>query len=432
MIYEKELTAPVYKRRSVRREFSLSGEKTGALTAAALHFKPSARGIVCAEGARRIGKSKHLLCTEGHAEELFEYADGALLSPAGERFPFEREPLSIFCFVLPGGGKEYFALTEDGCFRLRAEKSGQEESEQEGGAEKVGEGGVCGAVHGERLFVAGGSDLRWSAPLDPANSAEGVQTAGHTVLPSADGDILAAVSLGDELYLFRERGIAALSVRGDALAFAAWHIPAPCGVRAGSVRKCGGAVLFLAGDGLYSFDGKSCKLLFDGGTYGLDLSDTDTAVCGDRYYAAASYNGERCIWCIGNGEAHLIRARAEKLTGGEKLLFTAEGELYELTGRGLPPLRRKECVMRTEKSHFGLSARQKFLDAILIEGKGHFRVEAKGECGLPRAVFGRAGERLRFPLPVRGCGFSFDIRTLDEDACIRAAVFDLREEVARW
>ncbi len=419
MIYEKTLKTPTLSRRSIRCEICLFGEKNGAISAYGLHFKQSAKGIVCAEGAISLGAEKKFLLTSGHAAERFERTDGALLSPSGTRYPFAQTPLSLFCFITKTGEKEYYALTESGCYKLGA-----------GSAEEAGGGGSCGAVHAERLFVADGYRLRWSAPLEPQNSQEGTQTAGHTDLPSADGEVLAMLSFRDTLYLFRERGIASLGVRGDALAFTASHISAPHGIVKGSVHRCGESILFLAENGLYSFDGKSCKRLNAGGFSELDLSNPSTAVCGESYFATAVFSGEKCIWCINGEEGHLIRARAEELFGGEDLLFTAEGELFRLTERGLPAMRRKECVLKTERSLFGLSARRKFLDGILIEGRGHFRVEARGERGLPRAVFGRAGDRLRFPLPVRGTSFSFELKTLDEDACVKAVVLDLREEAA--
>ncbi len=420
MILEKELLSPRFNRRSVRRTLSLFGEKRGAIFAEGLHFRDNGRELVCAEGARSLGPTKTLILSQGHAEEEFEYRGGALVSPAGESYPVPALPNALFCFVPKEGGKEYFALTESGCYRLKKE-----------GAEKVGEGGVCGAVHGERLFLGNGSRLSWSAPLDPADATEGARLAGHTDLPSADGEILAAISFEDELYLFREGGIARLGVRGDPLAFTAVHLPVPSGIVKGSVRKCGGKVFFLTQDGLYAFDGKKCSLA---GTFpeGLELAETDPAVCGKKYFAAATYRGEKCIWCAEDGRGRLIRARAEKLFGGKKAKLIAEGELFELTERGLPPMRRRECVLRTEPTALGLSPRNKYLDGILIEGRGHFRVEAKGERGLPRAVFGAAGKRLAFPLPVRGSEFSLEIKTIDEDARIRAVVFDVREEAAVW
>ncbi len=421
MIYDKELSPPAYRRRSVRRELSFFGEQQNAVSAYGLHFKQTARGLVCAEGAELLGSAKTLLPGQGYTARLYEYAGGAVVTPSGERFPFPSEPAAIFCFLSAEGEEQHFALSDDGCFFLKTD-----------GAERIGDGAACGAIHGERLFLAKGSLLRWSAPLDVKFGPQTAQTAGQVALPSADGDILAMLSLKDTLYLFREQGIAVLSVLGDTLGFTARHLPAPCGIVGASVRKCGDGAMFLADNGLYSFDGKQCKLLPASGFSELDLSGTSTAVSDEKYYATALYNGEKCILCVENGQGHLIRARAEKLIGGEKLLFTAGGELFRLTERGLPPMRRKECALRTERSFLGLSARRKFLDGILIEGNGHFRVEAKGERGLPRAVFGKAGEPLRFPLPVRGSGFSFDIRTLDENACIKALVFDLREETATW
>ncbi len=425
MIVKKELSAPAFTARSVRRKISLFGEESGAISAGGIHFRQRDGKIVCAEGIEPIGEyAATLMVSGGHAAVRMDVLPPVIEAPAEELvFPFSQKPNAIFCFTAKDGEQIFLAATDGGCYRLERSH-----------ASAAGEGGKCGAVHGERLFLADGSRLSWSAPLDPTDREQAAQGAGHVDLPSADGEILSVVSLKEELFLFRERGIARLDVKGDTRNFSAEHIPFAGGsIRAGSVQKCGDVVRFLTENGLYSFNGERCVRLRHCGTSRLDTENAVTAACGGNYYATVKYCGEACIWCVDEEErGHLIRAKAEQLAGGERLLFVEGGVLYGLTPRGLPASHRQECVLTAERSLFGLSARPKYLDGIVVEGKGHFRVEARGERGLPRAVFGRAGEKLRFPMPVRGCGFSLELRTIEENAEVGAVVLEIREEARRW
>lgn len=428
MIYEKELRAPVFRRRTVRRALSLFRDENNAIFANGLHFRETDRGLCCAEGADVKGElttDDVLITAEGHALTRFICRGGALL--AGEKtYPFTAVPHTILAYVPPEAEILYFALTEEGCYLLSANSE----------ARRVFDGAACGCVYGERLFFADGQTLRWTKPLSPTETEIALRGAGNVELPSFAGDIHTLVSFGGKVYAFRERGITCITAPGDELSFRAEEVLFAGGkIFAGTVRSCGGEVLFLTENGLYALGEGRCTRLSGCGDALLDLSGTVTATAGGKYYATARFMGERCIWCVEPDvrRGHLIRMRAEQLAGGQELAFAEEGKLLALSSeRGLPAMRRCECVLRTEQSFLGLSSRNKFLDGITVEGEGNFRVEAKGEYGLPRAVCGRAGERMRFPLPVRGTGFSLDIRTIEEDACIRGLVFDLREEVAKW
>lgn len=422
MIYEKKLSAPAFNRRNVRRKISLFQEKSGAISAYGLHFKQTEEGIVCAEGADFLQKrAPRLFASEGHARIQFTHDNSVIASSEGV-FPFSYEPNALVCFVTKENERKFIAVCAEGSFELFGNHS-----------DRIGEGGTCAAIFGERLFTADGYRLSWTAPFELTEETSGTQGAGHADLPSADGEILRVCALGEELFLVRERGIAKLQAKGDTLGFVAAHVPFSGGkIRKGTVQNCGAQIKFLTESGLFSFDGSRCAHQSSCGFSALDLSETATAACGGNYYATASFEGERCIWCVSEEGGHLIRARAEQLSGGEDLRFLAEGKIYALTERGLPAMHRKDCLLKTEYSLLGLSSRQKYLDGILVEGKGRFHVSARGESGLPRSVYGKAGEKLRFPLPVKGRGFSVEVGTLDEDACLKALVFDLREETGKW
>lgn len=422
MIYEKQLSAPAFRRRKVRRELSLFGGS--GLCAQASHFREDG-GLVCAEGGEFIEKfpSGRLYVCEGHSPVRFVFRSGALLSEGEENFFIGTEPEALFCYLSQEGKKKYYALLKSGLYELASSSP-----------VPVGAGGSCGAVHRERLFTADGVRVHWSAPLAPSEHEEKLQGAGHLDLPSARGDILAMFSFRGKLALIRERGVSLLSAGGSTLDFMAEEIPFSCGrVQKGTACVCGEEILFLTGDGLYAFDGTRCVRRQDSGFSALDCEAAAAASYGGNYYALVRFRGERCIWCVdAAGRGHVIARRAEQLAGGEKLYFAEEGELFSLTPRGLPAYGRQECTLVTERSLLGLSCGNKFLDAVTVEGEGRFRAEARGEYGLPRAASGRAGERIVFPLPVRGNTFTLSLRTLEERARIRAVVFDLREEVPKW
>lgn len=449
MIYEKELACPALTRRSLRRKLSLFREENGAICAHGLHFKQEGEELTCAEGVEETElETLALLQSEGHFRKVYGYRQGELSALDGSAvYAVEEQPLALLSFLSREGKELLFSLTEAGCVRLRTAEEIAEESTEESEAEgpqdeeespppAVFAGGSCGAVCHERLFTASGCRIAWSKPLAPEDWTQGEQDAGALELPSGDGDILALAVLKEDLYLFRERGIGLLRARGDTGEFYAASLPVSCGaVVRGSVRPCGDEIALLTESGLFLFDGTRTKRLTGCGHSRIAGTEAVTASCGGIYYAAVrEKDGEDCVWAVDTAlkRGRFLRFRADGLAGCDELLLLRDGKVYRLTERGLPPFGRGECTLRTEPSLLGLSPREKLLDGVLLEGRGSFRVEARGERGPMRAVSGRAGELLRFPVPVRGRSFSLGIRTVEANAVLKAIDFDLREEAAQW
>ncbi len=427
MIYDKTIAPPVYRRRSVKRELSLFRERQGALLCRGLHFREEGDALVCAEGAEEIAEvapGTVLYAPEGHGGEPFFYSDGTLRSDSTSYPGFSAPPNAVICYRAESGDL-FYALTDGELILLPAGMA----------SVSVGEGGTCAAVHYERLFLAKGDVLSWKKPFAPSDGSESAQGGGHVQLPSAAGDILSIVPYREQLFLFRERGITRLRTSGDPFEFQATEIPFSCGkLIRGSVRLCGAQVLFCTESGVFSFDGSSVTRLSGCGFSEIGPADEMCSAAHDgKYYALATVWGEKCIWCVDPSQkrGYFLRRKADSLAGGRELLFTEEGKLFRPSGRELPLLGRRECVLETERSTLGLSAKNKYLDGIVLEGEGRFRVEARG-MGFPHAVHGRAGERLRFPVPVRGTSFSLRLRTLSPDATLRAVLFDVREEAGTW
>ena len=429
MIYDKELLSPALKRRSVKRELSLFREKSGALLCRGLNFREEDGAIVCGEGTEKISVlpegTVKLIASKGHRMEAYAYTSaGSLISlNGGNSYSGVPSPKAVIAYTAESGEELLFILTESALYRLTG-----------GSAVAVSgaKGGTDGCIFCERLLTADGCSVRWSKPLSPVAWEDGLQEAGYVELPSSSGNILAVIPLKDCVYLFRERGITALRMSGDTLAFKSEETVVCGKIISGSIALCGEEVLFAAESGIYLFDGRLQKL--DGCGFS-EVGLLKESAGGDKYYASVVLkDGEDALWVVDPTEkrGHFLRIRAETLTCTDELLYAEEGKLCRLIGHGMPAYGRRECVLKTEHSLLGLSARKKYLDSISLEGTGRFCVEARAEKGAPRAAVGEAGERLVLPAPVRGTSFSLDIRTLSERAKLKSITFDLREESETW
>lgn len=424
MIAEKSLNLPAYTRRSVRRRLSLFGEEDGALPVRALHMRACGKRLVMAEGAERAATAENALplSARGHGGGLFLYAQGTLKRFAdGAEFALAETPREILCFLDGDGATErYFALTESALYEL---KNGAAT------AAEGAEGGDCACVHYERIFTAKGCRVRYGAPLDPSDWARSAQNAGYLDLPSEGGDVLAVESFREKLYLFRRRGITCLRALGDTLNFKAVTVPFACGeLIDGSVRCCGEKMIFLTESGLYSFNGETCVRHDGCGETLIDRSaPLSSAAFDGRYYCTARVNGEKTVYCFDPARktGWFYRFAADGVAGDDGLYFTESGGLHRVMRGGSG----REAAVAVERTTLGLSDGNKFLDAVTVEGKGFFTVEARSREGI-RMLRGRAGERLTPRTPLRGNAFSFVLRTCSQGAEIASVVFGIREEAA--
>lgn len=206
------LKTPALTPKRVRVRPSLFAEASGKTAAFALNFK--ARGsALCSVGGRKFceqlpaGASKLFTAEDG---TLFVWTGSALIA-GGNTFPLSEAPLEVLSFS-GEAGKEYYALTSSGLVCLGE------------GAVSGAPAGSAAAFFGERLFIASGETLFYSAPLAPKDWVQSADGAGSVVLPSAGGNILKLLPDRGRLLLFRERGVTALSAPGDFLGFEAEEI----------------------------------------------------------------------------------------------------------------------------------------------------------------------------------------------------------------
>ncbi|HJA01870.1 MAG TPA: hypothetical protein H9797_00620 [Candidatus Gallimonas gallistercoris] len=413
------LQTPALTPKRVRVRPSLFSEASGKTAAFALNFK--ARGsALYSVGGRKFCKqlpagASKLFCTEDGT--LFVWTGSALIA-GGNTFPLSEAPLEVLSFS-GEAGKEYYALTSSGLVCLGE------------GAVSGAPAGSAAAFFGERLFIASGETLFYSAPLAPKDWTQSADGAGSVVLPSVGGNILKLLPDRGRLLLFRERGVTALSAPGDFLGFEAEELPCAVeGLMPSSVARCGSRVLFCSKEGIFSLKGETLSRLSGCGEERIAFQRGVSAVsAGERYYAAVTLkDGEKCILEIEGEGAALYRLEAESLAGG-KFRFLKEGSLYALDEEAAGD---KEAVLELPLSTFGLF-KVRYLNALLIEGEGLFRAELRAEpCAgapmpAPRFVRGRAGEEVRLNPPMRGGAFALKVRFLSAGAKLSAVTLTLRE-----
>ncbi len=138
-------------------------------------------------------------------------------------------------------------------------------------------------IHYERLFatVDGEKNAVWfSDDLDPTNWSLSLDEAGFIELIDERGALLKVVSFLDYVYIFREYGISRLTAYADQQTFAVSNLFVSSGkIYSNSVCVCGDRILFLAEDGLYSFDGVSTHKILENISNNLTRDNSSACAC---------------------------------------------------------------------------------------------------------------------------------------------------------
>ncbi len=429
--YGKENVYPACKEREAEfigcELFGEDGEKLCPVYA--MHFRPQGDALVCGEGAEEA----EAVLPEG-VTSLYENGRGALYAFTDKGFYAcgTGEPVllgintgrPVAVISCPDKDSAYSDYAVTNADVLRLNKSGF--------VPTGGQGGSCAAYHYERLFTAKEMRVRFSKPLEAWNWTNEAQGAGYIDLPPAGGNVISILSFKDKLYLFRERGITQLRALGDNLNFKLTVMPVQCGkILAGSPADCGSHILFLAEDGLYSFNGGTCKRWENSGFDLIDGAQEITASArGGRYFASVALkSGGRCLFCADaeTEKSWFLRGEALFPAGGDGTLFAFEGKTYRIRERGFFPDTENCCTLETAPLSLGTAAR-KYVDAITLTGAGDFRVQVRSDEKKSETVCGRAGEKINFPTPVAGRSFLFRILTVSPRAALRGAIVRFREE----
>lgn len=185
--------------------------------------------------------------------------------------------------------------------------------------------------HYERVFAieeGKRNKLIFSANLDPTNWNVGLDDAGYIEIIDDRGGLEKVVSFNDYVYIFKEYGITRLSAYGDQTEFSLSNVFASSGkIYSDSVCVCGDRIMFLARDGIYSFNGytatklslnieslfeennDNCCSAYHNGKYylGCRLNFNDNETIGCESYVNGYINNALVEYDLKTGEINLFR-----------------------------------------------------------------------------------------------------------------------------
>jgi len=422
---------PVHKERRVTKRLVLfHGEEDGLPAAYAVRLKRSGGRLVPCEGAELFGSfSAEALYRAPVSGDIYAYADGKLFRYEGAFYALGelKKPCAVLEWFDKNDVLHVYAVDEERVYELL---------ESSISVIKNACGGTCAAIHYERLFTAKGHRVYYSDALDVSGWEHSYDGAGYFDLPSDKGDIIAFQPYKEKLYLFRERGIDRLRALGDNLNFQAVELPFFCGeIRKNSVSPCGEELAFFTENGLYLFNGDVCRRAEGSGDFLVGEGEIAAASADGKYYAAVPLRrGGRDILVYSYDEksGYLLGHGAEKLIGGEGILFSEEGKLFRITGEPYFFDERREGCYESEWSDFDLPAARKRAVAVYAEGQGSVRLLVRSNEGDFAEAVGRAGAMLALSKTVCGETFSLRIYVYGERANVRSVSLRLWEEDDIW
>lgn len=148
------------------------------------------------------------------------------------------------------------------------------------------------ALHYERLFVTSADEptkVFFSDDLDPTAWDISADGGGFIELLDERGALNKVASFGNYLYIFRDHGISRVTAFGDQKEFSVVNLFVTAGrIYPDSIAVCGGAVVFLASDGLYRFDGYDCVRI---------LQNLDGLIDHDGSFCSAYFDGKYYLSC---------------------------------------------------------------------------------------------------------------------------------------
>ena len=249
------------------------------------------------------------------------------------------------------------------------------------------------ALHYERLFVTSATDptkVFFSDDLDPTNWSVSSGEGGFIELLDERGNLTKVVSFGGYLYIFREHGISRITAYADQSDFSVSNLYVSAGrIFPESIVMCGSVIMFLASDGLYSFDGYECV---------KRLKNLD-GLLGSKCSCGEYYNGKYYLACEMNFDG-------DERVGCEKDEYRTNGLLVYDLSTGAYSVSR------------GLDI--SFIKAVSFSGEDYLVACEKNGCG----VIERNGRRFSESLPKLWRGPLTDFGTPDKTKAVREIYFD--------
>ena len=173
--------------------------------------------------------------------------------------------------------------------------------------------------HYERVFAieeGKRNRLVFSANLDPTNWDISIDEAGYIEIIDDRGCLQKVVSFNDYVYIFKEYGISRLSAYGDQAEFSLSSMFVTSGkIYGNSVCVCGDRIIFLARDGIYSFNGYSAtKLSLNIESMFEENNDQCcSAYHNGKYYLGCrlKYSDNEIVGCEGYSEGYVNNSLIE-------------------------------------------------------------------------------------------------------------------------
>ena len=164
-------------------------------------------------------------------------------------------------------------------------------------------------LHYERLFATISGDNRtiwFSDDLDPTNWNVSLSEGGFISLYDERGGANKIVRFQDHLYVFREFGISRITAYANQENFSVAHLFTSSGrVYDKTIAVCGNRIMFLANDGIYSFNGSTTSKLdlkLDKLLKNVTNENAVGVYFNGKYYLTLrlKFNDNRKIYCENN------------------------------------------------------------------------------------------------------------------------------------
>jgi hypothetical protein len=294
-------------------------------------------------------------------------------------------------------------------------------------------------MHNERLFVADadGQNLRFSDDLDPTNWNSSLSEGGSIELVDDKGRINKVVSFLNYLFIFRDYGICRLSAGASQTEFKVTNLFVTSGrIYPDTVALCGDRIIFLSGDGLFSFDGYSVKKIFEN----LDgmLLASPSAVAGygsGKYYLAVKINqtGEPfgcetgefvnngvLAFDVNTGDYSIMRGADVNgfAVSGSRVLTLCNGKVGQITKEGATyfgtALRKR---WRSPMTDLG-SEQMKLIKEIYLDFYGEISFTVKTEEKEMNFLLCEKDRMKRIRVGMKAKKVAFIIETQSEEPCV--------------
>lgn len=274
------------------------------------------------------------------------------------------------------------------------------------------------AYYGDRLWLADAGEegrVRYSAPASVDLSAARGR-GGDISFPSAYGQIVALLPLGDALLLFRERGVQRLRAKGDERDFTLSDLFSGAHIYGDTVADVGGRAVWLAEDGLHAYDGSESAFApaFAEALTGFDQSGARAAAEGGRYYLQARARDGKEIapvlaaFSADGKSGSLVRCAAEGLASSARVLFVAGGAVCAPSAGGFPFGYARRVYESEPCDPFG---RRALLREVCVCASGPFLLTAQSEEGRRTVRVRGMGRAERFCMQLPGRVFGYRLET---------------------